>query len=50
MFLVKAKHQCQDVFHFTVVPIHRYECPPGCLDSPGKVVGTGYYDMVNDYQ
>ncbi|XP_055722805.1 cysteine-rich secretory protein LCCL domain-containing 1-like [Salvelinus fontinalis] len=24
---------------------NRYECPPGCLSSPGKVVGTGYYDM-----
>uniref|UniRef100_A0A6Q2WRI3 LCCL domain-containing protein n=1 Tax=Esox lucius TaxID=8010 RepID=A0A6Q2WRI3_ESOLU len=24
---------------------NRYECPPGCLTSPGKVIGTGYYDM-----
>lgn len=30
----------------TVFPFHRYECLPGCLDRPGKVVGTGYYDMV----
>ncbi|KAJ8012054.1 hypothetical protein DPEC_G00064700 [Dallia pectoralis] len=26
---------------------NRYECPPGCLTSPGKVIGTGYYDMVH---
>ncbi|KAF7655437.1 hypothetical protein LDENG_00055970 [Lucifuga dentata] len=24
---------------------NRYECPPGCFDRPGKVVGTGHYDM-----
>ncbi|KAF3858514.1 hypothetical protein F7725_011715, partial [Dissostichus mawsoni] len=24
---------------------NRYECPPGCLDSPGRVVGSGHYDM-----
>lgn len=24
----------------------RYECLPGCLETHGKVVGTGYYDMV----
>uniref|UniRef100_A0A673X6K2 Cysteine-rich secretory protein LCCL domain containing 1b n=1 Tax=Salmo trutta TaxID=8032 RepID=A0A673X6K2_SALTR len=24
---------------------NRYECPPGCLSSPGKVIGTAYYDM-----
>lgn len=41
---------CAYFSHFTVVPVHRYECPPGCLDSPGKVVGTGYYDMVSGYQ
>lgn len=25
----------------------RYECLPGCLERPGKVIGTGFYDMVN---
>uniref|UniRef100_A0A8C6W0V3 Cysteine-rich secretory protein LCCL domain containing 1b n=1 Tax=Nothobranchius furzeri TaxID=105023 RepID=A0A8C6W0V3_NOTFU len=24
---------------------NRYECPPGCLERPGRVVGTDYYDM-----
>uniref|UniRef100_A0A8C8G3G7 LCCL domain-containing protein n=1 Tax=Oncorhynchus tshawytscha TaxID=74940 RepID=A0A8C8G3G7_ONCTS len=24
---------------------NRYECPPGCLSSPGKVIGAAYYDM-----
>lgn len=38
------------MFTLLVVPVHRYECLPGCLDRPGKVVGTGYYDMVNDPQ
>lgn len=27
---------------------HRYECLPGCLERPGKVIGTGFYDMVNN--
>lgn len=26
---------------------HRYECPAGCLDATGKVVGTVYYEMVS---
>uniref|UniRef100_A0A7N8Y173 Cysteine rich secretory protein LCCL domain containing 1 n=1 Tax=Mastacembelus armatus TaxID=205130 RepID=A0A7N8Y173_9TELE len=26
-------------------PCNRYECPAGCLDVTGKVVGTVYYDM-----
>lgn len=38
------------LFTLLVVPVHRYECLPGCLDRSGKVVGTGYYDMVNDPQ
>lgn len=25
---------------------YRYECPAGCLDATGKVVGTVYYEMV----
>lgn len=29
--------------------VNRYECPPGCLEKPGKVVGTAYYDMVNTH-
>uniref|UniRef100_A0A087Y638 Cysteine rich secretory protein LCCL domain containing 1 n=1 Tax=Poecilia formosa TaxID=48698 RepID=A0A087Y638_POEFO len=24
---------------------HRYECPAGCLDAAGRVVGTVYYEM-----
>lgn len=27
----------------------RYECPAGCLDSPAKVIGTVYYEMVIAY-
>lgn len=27
--------------------IYRYECPAGCLDAAGKVVGTVYYEMVS---
>lgn len=27
--------------------IYRYECPAGCLDATGKVVGTVYYEMVS---
>ena len=26
---------------------YRYECPPGCLYTSGKVIGTGHYDMVS---
>uniref|UniRef100_A0A8C5I1L5 Cysteine-rich secretory protein LCCL domain-containing 1-like n=1 Tax=Gouania willdenowi TaxID=441366 RepID=A0A8C5I1L5_GOUWI len=33
------------VFLPSLFMLYRYECPPGCLDRPGKVVGTGYYDM-----
>lgn len=29
--------------------IIRYECPAGCLDATGKVVGTVYYEMVRIY-
>uniref|UniRef100_A0AAY4AGP3 LCCL domain-containing protein n=1 Tax=Denticeps clupeoides TaxID=299321 RepID=A0AAY4AGP3_9TELE len=25
--------------------LHRYECPAGCLDGRGKVVGTVFYEM-----
>uniref|UniRef100_A0A8C7MJ35 Cysteine-rich secretory protein LCCL domain containing 1b n=1 Tax=Oncorhynchus kisutch TaxID=8019 RepID=A0A8C7MJ35_ONCKI len=28
-----------------VSTVQMYECPPGCLSSPGKVIGTAYYDM-----
>uniref|UniRef100_G3PNG2 LCCL domain-containing protein n=1 Tax=Gasterosteus aculeatus aculeatus TaxID=481459 RepID=G3PNG2_GASAC len=35
----KLRDQCKGT------TCNRYECPPGCLDSPGRVVGTGYYDM-----
>uniref|UniRef100_A0A673AXJ5 Cysteine-rich secretory protein LCCL domain containing 1b n=1 Tax=Sphaeramia orbicularis TaxID=375764 RepID=A0A673AXJ5_9TELE len=35
----KLRDQCKGT------TCNRYECPPGCLDSPGKVVGTGHYDM-----
>ncbi|TNN77291.1 Cysteine-rich secretory protein LCCL domain-containing 1 [Liparis tanakae] len=36
----KLRDQCKGT------TCNRYECPPGCLDSPGKVVGAGYYDMA----
>ncbi|XP_037642409.1 cysteine-rich secretory protein LCCL domain-containing 1-like [Sebastes umbrosus] len=35
----KLRDQCKGT------TCNRYECPPGCLDTPGKAVGTGYYDM-----
>uniref|UniRef100_A0AAX7UP55 LCCL domain-containing protein n=1 Tax=Astatotilapia calliptera TaxID=8154 RepID=A0AAX7UP55_ASTCA len=35
----KLRDQCKGT------TCNRYECPPGCLERPGKVVGTGYYDM-----
>ncbi|KAJ0011918.1 hypothetical protein NQD34_012893, partial [Periophthalmus magnuspinnatus] len=35
----KLRDQCKGT------TCNRYECPPGCLDRPGKAVGTGYYDM-----
>uniref|UniRef100_A0A7N6AA77 LCCL domain-containing protein n=1 Tax=Anabas testudineus TaxID=64144 RepID=A0A7N6AA77_ANATE len=35
----KLRDQCKGT------TCNRYECPPGCLDRPGKVVGTRYYDM-----
>ncbi|XP_071370022.1 cysteine-rich secretory protein LCCL domain-containing 1b [Centroberyx affinis] len=35
----KLRDQCKGT------TCNRYECPPGCLDRPGKVVGTAYYDM-----
>ncbi|XP_042353204.1 cysteine-rich secretory protein LCCL domain-containing 1b [Plectropomus leopardus] len=35
----KLRDQCKGT------TCNRYECPPGCLVRPGKVVGTGYYDM-----
>uniref|UniRef100_A0A8C8G4T2 LCCL domain-containing protein n=1 Tax=Oncorhynchus tshawytscha TaxID=74940 RepID=A0A8C8G4T2_ONCTS len=28
-----------------VSTVQMYECPPGCLSSPGKVIGAAYYDM-----
>lgn len=35
-------------FHLIFSPILlRYECPAGCLDATGKVVGTVYYEMVS---
>lgn len=27
--------------------IYRYECPAGCIDATGKVVGTVHYEMVS---
>ncbi|XP_056246436.1 cysteine-rich secretory protein LCCL domain-containing 1-like [Seriola aureovittata] len=35
----KLRDQCKGT------TCNRYECPPGCLDRAGKVVGTGHYDM-----
>lgn len=26
--------------------MNRYECPPGCFYKYGKVLGSGYYDVV----
>ncbi|TDH06111.1 hypothetical protein EPR50_G00130530 [Perca flavescens] len=50
--VVSAEQMCQQVDCETKLrdrckgtTCNRYECPPGCLDTPGKVVGTGYYDM-----
>uniref|UniRef100_A0A668A648 Cysteine rich secretory protein LCCL domain containing 1 n=1 Tax=Myripristis murdjan TaxID=586833 RepID=A0A668A648_9TELE len=37
-FKVKYNNMC-------FVFIYRYECPAGCLDATGKVVGTVYYEM-----
>lgn len=35
-------------FYFIfLILIYRYECPAGCLDATGKVVGTVYYEMVS---
>ncbi|XP_061122154.1 cysteine-rich secretory protein LCCL domain-containing 1-like isoform X1 [Syngnathus typhle] len=35
----KLRDQCKGT------TCNRYECPAGCLDSTGKVVGTVYYEM-----
>uniref|UniRef100_A0A8C7Z060 Cysteine rich secretory protein LCCL domain containing 1 n=1 Tax=Oryzias sinensis TaxID=183150 RepID=A0A8C7Z060_9TELE len=35
----KLRDQCKGT------PCNRYECPAGCLDATGKVVGTVYYEM-----
>ncbi|MEQ2271413.1 Cysteine-rich secretory protein LCCL domain-containing 1, partial [Xenotaenia resolanae] len=35
----KLRDQCKGT------TCNRYECPPGCFERPGKVVGTAYYDM-----
>ncbi|XP_076150431.1 cysteine-rich secretory protein LCCL domain-containing 1b [Alosa pseudoharengus] len=35
----KLRDQCKGT------TCNRYECPPGCLYTSGKVIGTGYYDM-----
>ncbi|XP_034026186.1 cysteine-rich secretory protein LCCL domain-containing 1 [Thalassophryne amazonica] len=35
----KLRDQCKGT------PCNRYECPAGCLDGVGKVVGTVYYEM-----
>lgn len=35
----KLRDQCKGT------PCNRYECPAGCLDAQGKVVGTVYYEM-----
>ncbi|XP_077952018.1 cysteine-rich secretory protein LCCL domain-containing 1 isoform X1 [Gasterosteus aculeatus] len=35
----KLRDQCKGT------PCNRYECPAGCLDAKGKVVGTVYYEM-----
>lgn len=34
---------------FFFIIIIRYECPAGCQDATGKVVGTVYYEMVRIY-
>ena len=31
----------------TLLFVYRYECPAGCIDSRGKVVGTVHYEMVS---
>lgn len=38
--------ECTVMFNFFFFIIVRYECPAGCLDTTGKVVGTVYYEMV----
>uniref|UniRef100_H3CLG7 Cysteine-rich secretory protein LCCL domain containing 1b n=1 Tax=Tetraodon nigroviridis TaxID=99883 RepID=H3CLG7_TETNG len=35
----KLRDQCKGT------TCNRYECLPGCLERPGKVIGTGFYDM-----
>ncbi|XP_028822723.1 cysteine-rich secretory protein LCCL domain-containing 1 [Denticeps clupeoides] len=35
----KLRDQCKGT------PCNRYECPAGCLDGRGKVVGTVFYEM-----
>ncbi|XP_012683333.2 cysteine-rich secretory protein LCCL domain-containing 1b [Clupea harengus] len=35
----KLRDQCKGT------TCNRYECPPGCLYTSGKVIGTGHYDM-----
>lgn len=51
---VKMKHgkdasaECADHIHMVAFALmYRYECPAGCLDATGKVVGTVYYEMVS---
>ncbi|KAI9542024.1 hypothetical protein NQZ68_025158 [Dissostichus eleginoides] len=50
--VLNTKQMCQQVDCETKLrdrckgtTCNRYECPPGCLDSPGRVVGSGHYDM-----
>uniref|UniRef100_A0A3B4A309 LCCL domain-containing protein n=1 Tax=Periophthalmus magnuspinnatus TaxID=409849 RepID=A0A3B4A309_9GOBI len=38
----KLRDQCKGT------TCNRYECPAGCLDATGKVVGTVYYEMVSE--
>ncbi|XP_029687471.1 cysteine-rich secretory protein LCCL domain-containing 1b isoform X2 [Takifugu rubripes] len=35
----KLRDQCKGT------TCNRYECLPGCMERPGKVIGTGVYDM-----
>lgn len=43
----RLHEQARDAAHVLSLS-HRYECLPGCLERPGKVIGTGFYDMVNN--
>lgn len=43
-----TKNGVNSAFHLIfLILIDRYECPAGCLDAAGKIVGTVYYEMVS---